>query len=633
MSLSLFEELKRYVGFGVEDEEALRTLLPLLADSFPAIVEEFYSEIMRHPATRRILDDPGRIERLKISLGTWLKEAFLGPHDAEYFEKRTRIGLTHVRVGLPQAFVHAAMANIRRLLIEALIRGRRERLGSLERSVAAVDKVLDLELALIAGSYHQAEKYRDLVELAPDMIHQVDADGRLVSVNRTEQEALGYTEAELQGRKLEELVPPADRPALRRYLAEVFSIGEGRCEVRLLTKSGAELEVEIRGTAERDPLTDRVIRSRGYTRDITHRKRQELELREEKDRAQLFLEVAGVIIIIIHRDTRVALINPKGCEILGRPREEIIGQRWFEVFLPEAARPAARALFNRLISESTETAEYVESPVMAQGGEERTIEWHHKLLRDRAGKVLGTLSSGTDVTDRRRMMRMMMEQQGLARIGEMAAMVAHEVRNPLAGIAGAIQVIGSNLPATDGSQAIIQEILARIDALNGFVSDMLIFARPRPPRLTHVPIVSLLQDTASLLQKERGQERLEIHAEGPDLTVPCDSELLKTVFYNLFLNSAQSLPGKVKIVIRVARARESCIISVTDDGPGIPPGIRDPIFEPFVSTKHQGSGLGLAIARRIVEAHGGAMTFSSPPEGGATFSIELPLELRDPGKI
>jgi PAS domain S-box-containing protein len=626
VTLPLFEELKRYVGFGAEDAEVLRSLLPAVRPHFPSIVDEFYREILLHEATRRILSDPGQIERLKGSLREWLEEAFQGPHDAAYQKKRSQIGLRHVDVGLPQAFVFTAMSGIRRRLEEPLLSvliGRPEKLA---RGLQALNKVLHLELALIAGSYHEAEKYHDVVEFAPDMIHQLDREGRILKVNLTEQEVLGYTEEQLLGRRFEELVHPEDRPSHQAHLKEVFSGKPGICELRLLTRRGQELVAEIRATAQRDVLTREIIHTRGYVRDITTRKRQEEELRREKERAEMYLEVAGVILITLDSAGRVSLINKKGCEILGLTRAEIVGQPWFETFVPERVRGAARAAFDNLVSERVPPAEYFENPVLTRSGEERIIEWHNQLMRDEAGRVLGTISSGSDVTDRRRMAQALMEQESLARMGEMAAVVAHEVRNPLAGIAGAIQVIGGNLAPADRSQPIIQEILARIDALNGFVSDMLVFARPRPPRLAQVPILSLLQDTVSLLLQDAKFERLAIRTAGPDLVVPCDSELLKTVFYNLLLNAAQALKGEGRISITVGNSAELCRVSISDSGPGIPAAILDKIFEPFFSTKHQGSGLGLPIAKRIVEAHGGRITLSSSPGAGTTATVQLPLE-------
>jgi PAS domain S-box-containing protein len=628
MSADLFEALKRYSGFRAEDGEVLRRLHPAVRGRFPGIVEDFYRRITLDPATRRILNDPDRIERLKLSLGRWLDEVFLGPHDASYVEKRLRIGSTHVQVGLPQAYVFAAMSGIRLHLRDGVLEKLAEEDPDLARQgIEAVTKILDLDLALIAGSYHEAEKYRDVVEFAPEMIHHVDREGRIASVNRTELERLGYGRDEIVGRKLEDIVAPEDRPAIRAHLEAVFSKGESRCEVRLVTARGDILDVEILATGVRSLLDGAVEQSRGYVRDVSERKRAEAALRMEKDAAQKYLDVAGAIICVIGADGRFMLMNRKGCEVLGCSEEEVIG-RSFEAFVPKASRSEVRAMFDRLMAGDLDGHEFAESPVLKKGGEERVIQWHNTVLRDPEGKVTGALNSGVDVTERRRAEKAFVEQASLVRLGEMAAVVAHEVKNPLAGIGGAVQVLSGQLPAGSAGRAIAQEILERLDALNGWVDDLLVFARPRPPRKAPVPIRTLFEDTVSLVLQDPRLSGVKVETRGEDVIVEGDPELLKPAFINILLNAAQAMGGDGRISIAVERENEGCRVSIADTGPGIPPDVRERIFEPFFSTKHRGTGLGLPITKRVIEAHGGEIGVACPGGGGTTVSLRLPLGAR-----
>jgi PAS domain S-box-containing protein len=125
-------------------------------------------------------------------------------------------------------------------------------------------------------------------------------------------------------------------------------------------------------------------------------------LRRERDRAQKYLDVAGVILLVIDADERISLINKKGCDVLGYREEEIIGKNWFDIFLPAWSRNAVKEAFANLMAGKIEPVEYLENPIITKGGEEKIIAWHNTVLRDQTGRILGTVSSGEDITERRR---------------------------------------------------------------------------------------------------------------------------------------------------------------------------------------------------------------------------------------
>jgi signal transduction histidine kinase len=215
------------------------------------------------------------------------------------------------------------------------------------------------------------------------------------------------------------------------------------------------------------------------------------------------------------------------------------------------------------------------------------------------------------------------EQTALAQLGQMAAVVAHEVRNPLAGIRGAMQVMGRRLPPDGREQAIVHEVVTGIDALNDIVQDLLLFARPRAPKVERLPAAELMDQTVSLLREDPKLRDLTIRVDRTDALVQADAAQLKLVLRNLILNSAQALDGRGEIHLS-ARSREGWTdLLVIDHGPGILPEHRDHAFEPFFTTKHRGTGLGLPTARRIIEGHGGTLTLEFPPTGGTTAVARL----------
>ena len=216
------------------------------------------------------------------------------------------------------------------------------------------------------------------------------------------------------------------------------------------------------------------------------------------------------------------------------------------------------------------------------------------------------------------------EQKSLAKLGEMAAVVAHEVKNPIAGIRGALQVITSRMPAEQRDRAILIDIITRLDGLNRIVQDMLMFARPRALRQEPLSLGSLLRETASLIERDPSMLNLEISVTGA-CEIVGDREMLQIVFQNILMNAAQAMEGQGRIDVTIAGANGRCRIAMADRGPGMPADVREKAFDAFFTTKHRGTGLGLPIAKRVVEAHGGTIHIDVPPEGGTTISVDLPL--------
>jgi signal transduction histidine kinase len=172
----------------------------------------------------------------------------------------------------------------------------------------------------------------------------------------------------------------------------------------------------------------------------------------------------------------------------------------------------------------------------------------------------------------------------------------------------------------------MRDIVARIDALSDLINDLMIFARPRPPRLAAVDLRPVLADAITMVRRDPAAQGVDISVEGPDIALTGDAELLRALFLNLLLNAAQAMTGQGgRIAVRLTRQGETAIVEVRDTGPGIAPEIRDQIFEPFFTTKARGGGLGLPIARRTAELHAGSLTVSCPPEGGTLMAVRLPI--------
>jgi PAS domain S-box-containing protein len=233
---TLFEELKRYVQFGPDDEEALRRFGPHAAPSFPAVVDEFYARLSAHDQALDIFSGPEQIERLKGSLRDWLELLFRGPWDEAYYQRRARIGRVHVRIELPQKYMFAAMDQIRVALSRIAATRLRHQAALRGRVLEALNKILDLELAIMLETYREdyiaavrdlerleklelerqlavsEARYDQIVEEAEAFITTVDRDGHVLLVNARCEEAIGVPRRKAVGSNwLELFVQPSDR--------------------------------------------------------------------------------------------------------------------------------------------------------------------------------------------------------------------------------------------------------------------------------------------------------------------------------------------------------------------------------------------------------------------------------------
>jgi two-component system NtrC family sensor kinase len=221
----------------------------------------------------------------------------------------------------------------------------------------------------------------------------------------------------------------------------------------------------------------------------------------------------------------------------------------------------------------------------------------------------------------------------LASIGEMAAGIAHEVKNPLTGIASAITIINDDFPSSDPRKEILGEVLEQVKRLDKTVNDLLFFGKPTLPELTYTDLNSALRKTLMFASQHRGskgkaiEKVLDLQEDLPPVYV--DQKQIQQVFLNLFLNAIQAMQNGGVLTIKSMLFEEDgkrwVKVSIADTGPGIPTQILGKIFTPFFTTKAQGTGLGLAICQKLVEQQGGAIHVESEDGKGTVFFIDLPV--------
>jgi signal transduction histidine kinase len=215
----------------------------------------------------------------------------------------------------------------------------------------------------------------------------------------------------------------------------------------------------------------------------------------------------------------------------------------------------------------------------------------------------------------------------MAAMGEIAAVVAHEARNPLGALSNCIQLLRQN-PAITGEDAELLTIMQNESKrLNDIISDFLTFGRPRAPQFGPVDLHELIDATWALLQRDDRCPRtidFERRFDGALAPVSADRDQLRQVFWNLLLNAVQAMRQGGTLTVETRQAGRFVETLVRDTGPGIPAAVQARIFEPFVTTKSGGTGLGLAIVRRIIDDHGGTITVSARDGAGTCFVLSLP---------
>ena len=241
---------------------------------------------------------------------------------------------------------------------------------------------------------------------------------------------------------------------------------------------------------------------------------------------------------------------------------------------------------------------------------------------DSRGRPRQYLAIRSDITQRKAAEAQLRDQAALAQLGQLAAVVAHEVRNPLAGLKASIQVFEQLLPADLSEREIVGPMIDRIDELNAKVQDILTYARPSQPKLQAFDIGPLVREVAGNARAESSCS--EIRIAGDSAIVNADPEMARAALLNLLLNACQA-SGGAPIDVTTRSGEGFLEISVLDRGPGIPADLREHVFEPFVTTKPRGTGLGLAIAKRLMNLQNGSVTLSDRQGGGTAAVLRLPL--------
>ena len=484
-----------------------------------------------------------------------------------------------------------------------------------------------------AGSVQAGAMHRQLFEGLNDVCFAMDTDLRFTFWNKAGEELLGIPEEEVLGKSWHDIFPPTTECA--RTAAEAYRkvLQERTSEGFIINDLGIGRPLCLGASAYPNPHGVTVI-----ARDITERRRAEERLQLEKENARRYLDIVGTMVVAVDTDQTVSLINQAGCRLLGYSEAQILGKNWFDHFLPEPVREMDRKAFVQLIAEVAEPIEYAENVVLTASGEERTISWHNKLLKDKTGRVTGMIASGDDITESRRAEAAHLEsEQRVKRLNEhilnMVMVLSHDIRGPLVAIASILKLLLRGVYGKlDQSPAnTVQELLSRCARLLGTADDYLGKAAiVGGPLEMKREMLDLRQDIIDVVLDELADDlaKREIIIDNrlgaiPSGSIPicANKTWLKAVYRNLFSNAVKY--GDKGCVISFGFEQHESLyrLNVYNSGRPIAKEDREKIFDKFEridpakGPTPDGVGLGLCLCREIISDHGGEIWYEARPDG------------------
>jgi PAS domain S-box-containing protein len=344
--------------------------------------------------------------------------------------------------------------------------------------------------------------------------------------------------------------------------------------------------------------------------------------REEAARWRAIVESAVDGIVVIDHRGRIEAFNPAAERLFGYQTAEVIGSN-VSMLMPEPFSAQHDGYLARYLATRVPRIIGVGREVVGRRKDGSTFPAHlsvGELAFDGETKFTGIIR---DLTDRVSLEVKLREESGLVRVGELAAVLAHEVKNPLAAVSGAIQILGGKLSSKEDRE-IVEDVLQRLDALSAMMTDLLLFARPPKPRLVRVDVAALIESLLSFLRMDPAWHDVECRVEGTTWMVTADAELLKVALQNLLINALHAMGGQGRLAIVLSRTDDQAQIDIVDSGPGIPEDVQSRLFTPFFTTKARGTGLGLATVKRIADAHRGEIRVVATGAAGTTVRLSLP---------
>jgi PAS domain S-box-containing protein len=466
---------------------------------------------------------------------------------------------------------------------------------------------------------------QSLFDTIPDLVVVLNRDKKAIRVNESFALFVGITSEQAMGRTCEQLLENTGFATQCRetssMIEQVFATGAPHTMIwHVGSPKEAYWEVTRTPIFGRDGEIEAVL---GSWHKITERVRLRREIDSAEQRFRSFIYSARDWISIKDLDGRYVVVNPAIAEAFHRKPDEFVGRKPEEI-LPESLARMIKRHDSKVVESEAHQA-YDE--VISIDGRDHYFQTVRFPLTDYKGSTIGICTIARDITSEKELRNQLVQAEKLAAVGKLSAGVAHEINNPLTGILAFAEDLLDEFPEGDSRRDDIEVIIREALRCRDIVRNLLDFARQETPSFEVVSPNFVAGLSLLLVEKLPQFRNIEMKKSMTDdlPEIKCDPHQIQQVVLNVMLNAADAMDGKgtIKITTEYERKHDRCVISVEDNGPGIPENLIDKIFEPFFSTKGT-NGLGLAVSWGIIERHGGVIEVDTAEEGGAIFRIVLP---------
>lgn len=464
-------------------------------------------------------------------------------------------------------------------------------------------------------------RYCIVTEHSSDIIAKFTVDGICTFVSPACRTMLGYEPAELLGRCLMQQIDYEDAKALSHLYFTLLTQTEAYSLThRIRTKRGDYIWVETTAKSIRHPQTNCIQEILSISRDITYRKNAEDDLRNSEEQYRMLVDCSPDPIIICKNGNWI-YSNAAGLKLLGASsREHMMGKSILEFIHPAYHRIVEEQLWE--VKQGNEV-DMIEQKLIRIDGE--VIEVEVKAIFTYYQNQPAILMLVRDITEQKKTQELLQNSEKLTLVGQLAAGIAHEIRNPLTALKGFLQLMQTEGTAKQEYFTIMSSELARIELI---VSELLVLAKPQSTYFQHRDLFTLIKHVVTLLDTEAILNQVQILTdfEADIPLINCDENQLKQAFINFLKNGIEAMPTGGEIHIKVSRESDRVLIHFTDQGCGIPEDKIPRLGEPFFTTKQAGTGLGLMVSNKIIQNHLGSVELTSKLGEGTTVTVTLPIQ-------
>lgn len=479
-------------------------------------------------------------------------------------------------------------------------------------------------------------RFQKIAEMGDDGIIVFDENYRIEFANTMATDITGFQAEKLIGMDFNLLLNKTER----KFLADMHSeVGEDEnrrvcVEMEMNTATGKSKEVEVCITIAKGE--EGGVKTYAYTRDITHRKKMEREIREVNQFLSKLIESSLDSIIVTDMEGNILIFNKGAEELLGYRADEVIGRMNIRNIYPPGV---AREVMQKMRSEDyggIGRLKFLPMIHKNKWGEMIDGNLSASIIYDDKGNEIATVGIFVDLRPRIKMEKQLrdiqlqlLQSEKLAAMGRLTSQIAHELNNPIYGIMNTLELLKTEIQPNSKRRKILDMSLSETERVSEMLRNMLSFSKPQEEEKRNIDINKLLEDILLILEKQLWESNIEIKTNlNQKLTpIPASPNQIRQVILNIITNAKDAMPNGGELSLETLADKNLVIINIQDTGVGIPLAIRDKIFDAFFTTKQEvkGVGLGLSVCYGIIKDHGGDINVKSEVGNGSTFSVVLPI--------